>query len=358
MLYQKLWDFENGEEITDAHIDERELEDLIVRNPSILDRDWLLIGEQVSTQGGPLDLLFMEPDGNPVVVELKRNKTPREVTAQALDYASDVSSYTIDDLIEIYESFASRHEGYPATLQEAFEKKFLRPLETDPEDTADRKVKIVIVASRMDDSTERILRFLRDTYQVNINILFFHVYEFSGRRLLGRTWFGEDIEERRDVTQYTQNGYAYVNFGCNAFRRWEDAVRYGFISAGGSRWYAKTLRRLAAGDRIFAYIPQSGYVGYGIVTDPVLPAQETAFTQDGRTFGFSEIEHGDGYLHDANDSDLAEYVVKVRWVHTVDQAHAVRLSGGFSIQHSACKPLSPTWTYTVQKLRELWHLTD
>ena len=35
---------------------------------------------------------------------------------------------------------------------------------------------MVIVAAKMDDGTERIIRFLRDTYQVDINILFFHVF--------------------------------------------------------------------------------------------------------------------------------------------------------------------------------------
>ena len=55
----------------------------------MLDPDLLVIGRQVPTGfGGTVDLLCLDPTGALVVVELKKGKTPREVTAQALDYAS------------------------------------------------------------------------------------------------------------------------------------------------------------------------------------------------------------------------------------------------------------------------------
>jgi len=44
--------------------------------------------------GGIIDLLCIDESGNLIVVELKRDKTPREVTAQTLDYASWVDSLT------------------------------------------------------------------------------------------------------------------------------------------------------------------------------------------------------------------------------------------------------------------------
>ena len=49
----------------------------------------MLIGRQVRTSfGGIIDLLAIAPDGSLVLIELKRDKTPREIVAQALDYAS------------------------------------------------------------------------------------------------------------------------------------------------------------------------------------------------------------------------------------------------------------------------------
>ena len=43
---------------------EQQLEEMIVANPNILSRDWMLIGRQVDTPfGGRIDLLAVAPDG-------------------------------------------------------------------------------------------------------------------------------------------------------------------------------------------------------------------------------------------------------------------------------------------------------
>src|SRR3954467_10125430 len=70
-------------------------------------------------------------------------------------------------------------------------------------------------------------------------------------------------------------GDFYYSAGEGDRRRWADMVRHGFISAGGGRWYSRTLRALSAGDRVWAHIPRVGYVGVGLVTAPVVPVSET-----------------------------------------------------------------------------------
>jgi RecB family endonuclease NucS len=46
----------------------------------------MLIGRQENTgHGGRIDLVALAPDASLVLIELKRDKTPREVVAQALD---------------------------------------------------------------------------------------------------------------------------------------------------------------------------------------------------------------------------------------------------------------------------------
>lgn len=59
---------------------ERVLEDMIVAAPRILSDEWMLIGRQERTgNGGIIDLLAIAPDGALVLIELKRDRTPREV---------------------------------------------------------------------------------------------------------------------------------------------------------------------------------------------------------------------------------------------------------------------------------------
>ncbi|MBX3626355.1 MAG: DUF91 domain-containing protein [Rhizobacter sp.] len=74
---------------------EQQLEDMIVRDPSILSSEWMLIGRQeVTSHSGRVDLLAIAPDASLVLIELKRDRTPREIIAQALDYASWVEQLT------------------------------------------------------------------------------------------------------------------------------------------------------------------------------------------------------------------------------------------------------------------------
>ena len=68
---------------------EQKLEEMIAGDPRILSTEWLLIGRQEPTShGGRIDLLAIAPDASLVLFELKRDRTPREIVAQALDYAS------------------------------------------------------------------------------------------------------------------------------------------------------------------------------------------------------------------------------------------------------------------------------
>ena len=70
---------------------ESRLQDWLEKDISILDKNLLVIGREVETDyKGFIDLLCIDALGDLVIVELKRDKTPREITAQALDYGSGV----------------------------------------------------------------------------------------------------------------------------------------------------------------------------------------------------------------------------------------------------------------------------
>ena len=68
---------------------EDRLEELVVNDPSLINLSILVIGHQIPTKyGGYIDVLGVDVEGRIHVIELKRDRTPREVVAQILDYGS------------------------------------------------------------------------------------------------------------------------------------------------------------------------------------------------------------------------------------------------------------------------------
>lgn len=330
-MTQIVWSLDDKTPLATSKLTgEKELEDLLYEHIEILNESWLVIGRQVRTVSGKyIDLLCMDHDGDMVVVELKKDLTPREVTAQTIDYASCVAKLSAEDIAKIYLETSNQQE----TLNEAYDKKFHRQLD---EETVNTKVKMVVVAAQMDDSTERIISYLRDTYSVDINILFFNVFEHSGERLISRVWFEDDVEETPSITksQGKWNGEYYVSFG-------EDNSRLGRCPKNGvylrrrpEPWYSKTLGFLSPGDRVWVNIPHTGYVGVGIVTDTVKTAKDVVFSVNGEQKSFEQIDVRKDYLLNADDLEKAEYVVKVNWIKTVASNAAIKELGFFGNQNT------------------------
>ena len=335
--------------------DEKELELLLRDNIEILSKDWLVISNQVKTKAGKLiDILCMDHDGDMVVVELKKDLTPREVTAQVIDYAASVSKMTVEEIAQLYLSFTAGSE----TLNDAFLKKFKAELD---ESSVNQKVKMVIVAAKMDDGTERIIRFLRDTYQVDINILFFRIFQCGSERLISRAWFEEDLEDTAPAEGSSKgpwNGEYYVSFGEEESRKWDDARKYGFISAGGGPWYTKTLSLLSPGDRVWVNIPHTGYVGVGVVIETVQQAKDIAFTYDNALTPMKKLPLQGKFFYSEDDPESAEYVVKVQWIKTVAASKAIKEIGFFGNQNTVCRPTAEKWNFTVDRLKKSWGIAD
>lgn len=261
---------------------EAALEEFLEQDPSILGELLLVIGRQVRTPYGKLiDLLAMDVDGNLRVLELKRDRTPREVVAQILDYGSWVSGLHRDKIIAI----ANDHLDVP--FQEAFAQTFGGPL---PEYLG-TEVQLTIVATELDDSSERIVGYLRD-FGVPINAVFFAYLEDDDRRYLARSWLASNAETspaastRKPGKKALWNGQDwFVTFGEGPHRAWEDARRYGFVSAGGGEWYSRSLRRLPEGARIFVHIPQHGYVAVGQTLGEAKPFDEALIQREGQARG-------------------------------------------------------------------------
>ena len=69
----------------------------------------MVIGRQVPTEfGGRIDLLAIDSAGALTILELKRDRTPREVVAQLIDYASWVNRLSTRQVHEMATTFLNR----------------------------------------------------------------------------------------------------------------------------------------------------------------------------------------------------------------------------------------------------------
>lgn len=177
---------------------EATLEQYLEKDPSLLEGRLLVIGRQVKTPHGKLiDLLAMDGEGNLHVLELKRDKTPRDVVAQVLDYGSWVSTLDRDSIIDL----ANHHLDVP--FESAFEEVF----GTSAPDELNAALQLTIVATDLDPGSERIVTYLR-TFGVPVNAVFFSYLEDDGRRYLARSGWRGRTSEPGGTTRKDQEGQA------------------------------------------------------------------------------------------------------------------------------------------------------
>jgi len=319
---------------------ESQLENYIESDPTMLGETLLIIGRQVATAfGGFIDLLALDETAAVHVIELKRDKTPRDVTAQALDYGSWVAGLSRSDIQAIFEAYRPG-----AALEEAFAECFN---ETLPEEVNSSQT-FTIVAASVDAATERIVRFLNEDFGVPLNVVFFRHFEDNGATYLARTWLVENDGQqsaaaapaRQTKTREAWNGSDwYVSFGEDSgTRQWADGQKYGFVSGGGGKWFSQTLKNLPIGARVFVHIPKSGYVGVGTVIGEARRFDQVRVEVDGVETPLQSLPLAGTYRHDGDTADEnAEWVVPVAWIRTVPRDRAFWKNGMFANQNTAAK---------------------
>jgi hypothetical protein len=333
-------------------VSEQQLEEMIVCEPCILSSEWMLIGRQeITSHGGRIDLLAIAPDGALVLIELKRDRTPREIVAQALDYASWVAELTADRIVQIYSRYS---QG--GSLEVDFQQRFGTVLD---EETLNHAHQIIIVAAELDPASERIVGYLNER-DIAINVVFFQVFQHGDQQLLSRVWLIDPGETQANAAaakgsageKEPWNGEFYVSFGDAASRSWDDARRYGYISGGGGLWFSQTLKMLSPGDRVWVNIPKKGYVGVGEVVEGVQPAKDfKVMTEADEQLAMDVVQHGAKYKATADDPEKTEQFVRVKWLDSVDANKAFSEVGLFGNQNTVCQPTTPKWRHTVERLK-------
>ena len=306
------------------------LEEWIAENPRLIGLEVLVLGRQIPTEfGGRIDILALDRDGDLVIVELKRDRTPRDIVAQVLDYASWVRGLTTKQVYEI----AHKKLGKP--LDSLFGETFGDGVE--PPENLNSSHQMVIVASEFDASSKRIVQYLAEEHGVSINTVFFNVFDYKGKTLLSTDWLLDQEEATRVTERKTKapwTGIWYMNVDEGPHRFWEDLRTYGFMGACGGRIYSDPLKHLKVGDPLYAYQKGKGYVGYGEVTAEVVPANE--FQVAGAPLVKQPLQAPE-FPHHPDDPDRAEYVVGVKWLKTFAVEQAKTFPGAFANQNVVCK---------------------
>lgn len=159
-------------------------------------RRWLLVDREVpipdheaGTGRWSLDHLFLDQDGIPTIVEVKRasdTRTRREVVGQMLDYAANgVAYWPIDDLQEV---FAKRCAALGIDTEQAIEEAFQGEVDEaqfwESVDTNLQlgKVRMVFVVDRVPGELRRIVEFLNEQMHP-AEVLAVEIRQYTGSNL-------------------------------------------------------------------------------------------------------------------------------------------------------------------------------
>ena len=341
---------------------EERLEDILEMKIEILGLGRLFqIGRQIITDFGKrIDLLAIDEQGDLYVIELKKDRTPRDVVAQTLEYGYWVQGLSFAAIRELY---AKHHEG------DDFDSAFTSHFEADIPEAVNTAHHLLVVATGMDGSTEQIVEYVRG-YGVPINVLFFEYLADDDREYLARSWLTNPEMEgssggNSGKKQAPWNGVDFfVAVGENNERNWDDMVRYGFVSAGHGEKYRKVMENLFEGARVWAAIPKSratggayGYVGVGIVTAAAVGVKDFDVAVDGASVNILDAPdlRAVNMGWEADDPEQCEYLARVDWIETRSRENAVWEKGMFANQNVVAKLRQP---FTLQRLNEIFDVTS
>ena len=228
-------------ELTEAHyLTEANLQKLLADFPALLagkqldelnPRRWLLVqrelgipDSEVSGNRWSIDHLFLDQDGIPTLVEVKRStdtRIRREVIGQLLDYAANATVYwTADTLIASFEKTClSRNVDPTDTLEDFLGADAGANFDPESNDFWERvqvnlragKIRMLIVADTIPSELQRIIEFLNEQLDpAEILGIAIKQYKTDGLRTLvprvvGLTSAGEGKKAKRSATQRTEH---------------------------------------------------------------------------------------------------------------------------------------------------------
>lgn len=190
---------------------EKDFENWLENSPHVLFEDdfttVMWIGRQVTATNDKYvrypDLLGINANGDLVIVELKKGKTPREVVAQILEYAAWSSNLNYKDLntmaIKYYEN-DSQFESME--LYEIFNTIFYPDNNDDVEIKFNTSQKLFIIAEEITATVKEVVKYLNRVGGLDIICIEYDVYKTeTGDFFIGT----EKIEDSKEVSSKAIN---------------------------------------------------------------------------------------------------------------------------------------------------------
>jgi hypothetical protein len=188
-----------------GHLTENDFQKLLADYPKLISGDqidkenprrWLLISREIgiadaisSGNRWSLDHLFIDQDGIPTLVEVKRSsdtRLRREVIGQILDYAANAVSYwSIDEILSKFEKTCeAAGKNAEAALDEFLKDSFYKDKFWDTVHTNLKagKIRLLIVADIIPREMQRIIEFLNEQMSP-CEILGLEIKQFLGKDL-------------------------------------------------------------------------------------------------------------------------------------------------------------------------------
>ena len=230
------------ESIKAENIDyERYFESWLENNPSLLldeedDATTILwIGRQTSVSVGDRtkfpDLLGINSKGDLVIVELKKDKTPRDIIAQILEYASWGYALKYEELNELAKAYYFNNINHSGKeLSDIFTEVF--NFDNETRIAFNCKQKLYLVAEKVSPIVRQVSEYLRGVYKIDINHL-----EYQVMRTKQNEWFinvdksfGYEIEsplksyESTNQSNWNQ-GVKVKDLTCNAVKTYLEKTK-------------------------------------------------------------------------------------------------------------------------------------
>ncbi len=189
---------------------EEDLQSWVEKNPGVIfeGEPLLIIGREVASDTGhPMDLLGIDRNGYPVIIELKATRTPRDVVCQTLDYASWIGTLSDEEVISIADDYLadSKYDGFSDAFNDTFsegKKDFLESLLNDGYFNSKRR--LVIIAEEADIRTKRMVKET-DANGFLVSLISYDYYKYKDDEYINFETIFSSISPRIDKEKSIQD---------------------------------------------------------------------------------------------------------------------------------------------------------